>query len=182
MIERNAVDQIKPILRNLVFQRVSVSSWMRERIRYLLGCDSCFGDEIYLQIALAHMQAYMEMGFCYTDNEDCFDEVLTRLNTCRELQFPRMLFPAKRIPVNKSRIKLAIGKWRPSRAHAITGIQLVSDIITKIKLHQEGYFEYYQHCAAGTPPEKCKVELFIGTKETYLYSGQKNIFYVFKNQ
>lgn len=180
MVERKAVDRVKRILRTLVYQRISVSEWMRNSIDYLTSCDILFNEDIYLRIALEQLQAYMEMGFCYEDNRSCFDELMERLNTCRELQFPRMLFPSERISVNKAQIKRAIGRWRPLKRAAITGVQLVADIMNKVNRQQEGHYYYSEYGTQVMSVDDCRIELFIGAKESYLYNKEKERYYTFK--
>ncbi len=169
----------KRILRALVVQRVSVAEWMKNRVDYLLRCDMMFKDEIYLQIALTQTYAYMEMGFCYQDNQECFDELLRRLGTCRELEFPRMIFPSERIPLNKSRLRSAIGKWIPPRDQRLTGPELYADMIKKVSDCEEGYYEYTSGAVKKNQSNAGRLELFVGARDSYLYNVDRDIYYLF---
>lgn len=168
----------KKKMRDLVTEGFSVAEWVMQEIDILLLHHETTEDAHYLETAFHIMQAYMELGFCYEDNQQGFDKLLQQMGSCREVEFPRMLFPAKRISLNKSRLKIVIGKWISQKQNKMTAPELYADIIQKVNSHQEGIYIY--DCRAAKYNYTNRVKLFVGSKESCLYQANTDKFYLFE--
>ena len=59
----------KKKMRDLVTEGFSVAEWVMQEIDILLLHHETTEDAHYLETAFHIMQAYMELGFCYEDNQ-----------------------------------------------------------------------------------------------------------------
>lgn len=127
----------------------------------------------YLEVALLHIQAYLEMGFPYEQGESVFAEVLRKLGTTRESEFPRRFYASSSIKLNKSQVRSMIRKWPASPYQKMKIDEVVADIIQKVQKKQSGI--YYYQCAVT----KEVYELTIQEEEIFFYDVSRGLFYTF---
>ena len=95
----------------------------------------------YLEKAVWHMYAYLELGFSYADGEEIFQTVLDFLCLTREEVFPIQYF-GKKVALNKSAIRKILGKWNP-KLHSMKVSEAVNDILGNIKNKNTGTYIYH---------------------------------------
>ena len=91
----------------------------------------------YLEKAVWHIYAYLELGFSYADGEEIFQTVLDFLCLTREEVFPIQYF-GKKVTLNKSAIRKILGKWNP-KLHSMKVSEAVNDILWNIKIRIQGH-------------------------------------------
>lgn len=127
----------------------------------------------YLETALLHIQAYLEMGFSYEQGKAIFDAVLKGLGTTRKMEFPRKFYSAKQIKLNKTQVKSMIKKWPASPRQSMKIDEVTADIIKKVQQKDIGIF--YYRCAVTED----LYELVISDKESFFHDVRRGIFYTF---
>lgn len=132
----------------------------------------------YLHCAILYIQAYLEMGFEY---DMLFDKVVNELGYSKEEVFPKNFYKADKIKLNKSQVRSMIRKWKPGNKSTIT--EVVQDIITKVKSHQEGIYYYIN---SGTKKEIDETdiasdiyELVINKEECYFHDIRRKKYFTF---
>lgn len=128
----------------------------------------------YLNIALAFIQAYIELGFCYEDHEELFNMVLEEYGTTKNNLFQRKIYNTCKIKVNKSQIRTMIGRWPASNNKAMKISEVVNDIIEKISTHQVGRYKYINPIMPNNI-----YELIISKNESYFHDIRRKKYYVF---
>lgn len=62
---------------------------LEKMICYLRKCYEIEHNKKYLMGILLHIQVYLEMGYDYDENKECFDYILKLLGTDRKTIFPK---------------------------------------------------------------------------------------------
>lgn len=167
------VEAIKLAAGSVQYKNLSVRDTFIEAIHQLYQYYEYTSDNNYLETAIFHIQAYLEMGFSYEWGKNEFDIVLSKMGTTRELKFPRKFYVEKKIKLNKQQVRSMIKRWPASPHQKMKIGEVVSDIISKVKSQRNGIFYY-----------KCEVtediyELVISEKETFFHDLRRGIFYTF---
>ena len=132
----------------------------------------------YLYCAILYIQAYLEFGFDY---DVLFDKVINELGYSKEEVFPKDFYKADKVKLNKSQVRSMIRKWKPGNKSTIA--EVVQDIITKVKLHQEGIYYYVN---SGTKKDIGEMditsdvyELVINKSECYFHDIRRKKYFTF---
>lgn len=135
-------------------------------------------DKVFLENALLHMQAFLEMGFIYEEFENVFDTILNEVGLVREEIFPKRFYHAERIKLVRGQVRKMIHRWSPSKYHSMTINEVVDDIIVKVKKRQIGNYFYHSN---QNPKKKDDdiYELVITEEECFFYDIIKKKYYVF---
>lgn len=142
-------------------------------------------DISYLEKAVWHIYAYMEMGYIYDEERKEFDSVLHILGKNREDLFPKNRWNHARVPLSKSRINTILGKWNP-KLQSMKVADAVDDIIYHAKNREEGTYLY--HCGkviAEKGEEKLwqnTFKLYISQKEAILHNVNQNRYYILEQE
>jgi len=134
----------------------------------------------YLEAALLHIKAYMEMGYDYEDNQSLFDGILNILNMEREILFPKKHFPVREIKLSKEQIKRLILRW-PASKKRMSINEVIDDIMGKVKQKEIGIYHY----DSNPTPDKVGTsgdlyELVIGSNESYFRDIKRRKYFTFK--
>lgn len=167
------IEAIKLAAGSVQYKNISVQKTFIDTVFQLYQYYENSKELKYLEIAVLHIQAYLEMGFLYDTGKEVYDLVLKELGTTRELKFPRKFYAAKQIKLNKAQVKSMIKKWPASPHQSMKIDEVVSDVIEKVKRKETGIFYY-----------KCEVtkdmyELVISEKEMFFHDLRRGIFYTF---
>jgi hypothetical protein len=111
-------------------------AWLREKYETT-------GDTRYLDKAVWHIYAYLEMGYPYESGKTEFQAVLDALGEKEEDVFPKRSWGGKKIPLKKMRINQLLGKWNPG-LHSMKISDAVEDIREKALNGQIGDKGSYQ--------------------------------------
>lgn len=167
------IEAIKMAAGSVQYKNLSVKNTFIDTVSQLYQYYERFQNIQYLETALLHIQAYLEMGFPYEDGKPIYDIVLKKLKTTKELMFPKKFYSPKKIKLNKTQVKSMIKKW-PASSHQTMKIdEVVADIIKKVKQKEKGIF-YYKCAVIGD-----LYELVINEKETFFHDLRRGIFYTF---
>lgn len=134
----------------------------------------------YLEAALLHIRAYMEMGYNYDDNKEMFDSILKILNMEWEIVFPKRYFPVREIALTKPQVRRLILRWPASKQRMGIG-DVVDDIIKKVKQKEIGIYHY----DSNPTPHKLGTsgdlyELVVGNEESYFRDVNRRKYFTFK--
>lgn len=167
------IEAIKMAAGSVQYKNLSVKNTFIDTVSQLYQYYERFQNIKYLETAILHIQAYLEMGFPYEDGKPIYDIILEKLNTTKELKFPKKFYFARKIKLNKTQVKSMIKKWPASPHQNMKIDEVVEDIIEKVKQKETGIFYY-----------KCAItedlyELVIHEKETFFHDLRRGIFYIF---
>ncbi|EET61504.1 hypothetical protein BRYFOR_06679 [Marvinbryantia formatexigens DSM 14469] len=175
-IERNSyIEAIKMAAGSVQYKNLSVKTTMIKAAEQLYWYYEKLKDMRYLETAMLHMQAYLEMGFAYDEGAEVFERILEGLGTTREIQFPDKFYASKKIKLNKSRVRSMLRRWPASSRQGMKIGEVVEDIITKVRTKETGIFGY--ECAATGD----FYELVVGEEETFFHDIRSGIFYTFED-
>lgn len=149
-------------------------SWLKEQYERT-------EDLRYLQKAVWHMYAYLELGFSYESGEQEFHPILDYLELNAEELFPRKKWRRKEIPLTKMAVSQLLGKWNPS-LHSMKISDAVKDIIDKAANRKEG--EYVYHCGKIIRQEGGELlwektfKLYVNGGSAILHNINENQYYI----
>lgn len=167
------IEAIKLAAGSVQYKNISVKATFIDAVTQLYQYYISSRDNKYLEIAILHIQAYLEMGFPYDYGKDVFDLILDKLGTTRELKFPQKFYSARKVKLNKTQVRNMIKKWPASPHQQMKIGDVVTDIIEKVRNKEIGIF--YYKCAVTDD----MYELVISTKETFFHDLKRGIFYTF---
>lgn len=169
------VEAIKFAAGCLQYRSISVRQTLGDSISLLYSYYEKLNNKEYLEIAILHIQAYLEMGFEYEKYEKTFNKVLESLGTSRCIKFPKKFYMSNKIRLNKSQVKSMIKKWPASPYQVMKIDDVVEDIIKKVQDHQNGIF-YYKCAVTGD-----LYELVVSNKELFFHDVVRGKFYTFED-
>ena len=175
------VEGIKLGVRNIEDLGLSSKDVLEQSIFWLRDKYEMTGDVRYLDKAVWHIYAYLEMGYPYESGKKEFQAVLDALGEKEEDVFPKRSWGSKKIPLKKMRINQLLGKWNPG-LHSMKISDAVEDIIEKSLNRQIG--EYTYHCGKVIKQDgentlwenTCK--LYVREKEVVFHNVNKGKYYI----
>lgn len=167
------IEAIKLAAGSVQYKNISVKDTMIKAVEQLYRYYEITMDEGYLETAFFHIQAYLEMGFPYEEREEVFDNILKNLGKIRELEFPKKIYCAKKVKLNKTQVRSMLGRWPTSSRQRMKVQEVVEDIIRKVENREEGVWYY-----------KCEMteemyELVISEQNMFFHDLRRCIFYTF---
>lgn len=171
--QRRYVEAIKFAAGSLQYKKIPVQQTFREAVSQLFWYYENLGSDEYLQTATLHIQAYLEMGFSYEENEELFNSVLEKLGTTRDVKFPNKYYSTKQVKLNKTQVRNMIKKWPASPHQEMKINEVVDDIIQKVQTHECGI--YYYKCAVTGD----MYELVISDQEIFFHDIVRGFFFTF---
>lgn len=170
---RLCIEAIKMATGSVQYKNLSVKDTFIDTVSQLYQYYERFQNIKYLETAILHIQAYLEMGFPYEDGNPVYDIILEKLKTTKELKFPKKFYAPKKIKLNKTQVRSMIKKWPASPHQTMKIDEVVADIINKAQQKKPGIFYY-----------KCAVtedlyELVINEKEMFFHDLRRGVFYIF---
>lgn len=167
------IEAIKLAAGSVQYKNISVKDTFLMAVNQLYQYYLNSNDINYLETAMLHIQAYLEMGFPYENGKNLYDNILEKLGTTKELEFPKRFYVSKTIKLNKTQVKSMIKKW-PTSPHQEWKIdEIVEDIMEKVKNKKIGI--YYYKCAVTNDV----YELVINEIEMFFHDIRRGIFYTF---
>ena len=170
---RKYVEAIKLAAGSVQYKNLSVQETMVGAVTELYKYYEYTKNMNYLETAILQIQAYLELGFVYDNAKSQFDQVLEKMGTTREIQFPKRFYVSKQIKLNKTQVRSMIKKWPASSKQNMKIDEVVEDIIKKVKAHDTGIYYY----PSAIPNEL--YELVINEKESFFHDLQRGVFYTF---
>lgn len=175
---RFEIEIIKIMLCTLPYMGLTLGESIRKIVLKLTGLYEMEKNKKYLYCAILYIQAYLEFGFDY---DVLFDKVINELGYSKEEVFPKDFYKADKVKLNKSQVRSMIRKWKPGNKSTIA--EVVQDIITKVKLHQEGIYYYVN---SGTKKDIGEMditsdvyELVINKSECYFHDIRRKKYFTF---
>lgn len=183
-VKQEEVEGVKIAVRGLESRGIAVKGTIIRSISYLEEQYTLSQNPEYLIAAVARIQAYLELGFCYEDNGEMSDRILEELGTNRSEQFPRRSYSAQRIPLVRRRVRLLLGRWSSSAYSTMKVDDVVDDIICRVSEKQMGRYEYHSNDNPNTKPSRHSndriFELYVEENESFLKDVQTNQYYTFQ--
>ena len=167
------VEAIKLATGSVQYKNLSAKETILQTIEQLNFYYENSQNKKYLEVALLHIQAYLEMGFPYEAGITLFDIILAKLGTTREQEFPKKFYASKKIKLTKPQVRSMIGRWASSPHQMVKIDEVVADIIKRVGNREIGI--YYYECAVS----KDKYELTISEEEMFFHDLKRGIFYTF---
>ena len=159
------VQTIKLVLSGTESTGISSKQVLLNCIVYLTETYRESREFSYLEKAVWHMYAYLELGFSYADGEEVF---------------PIQYF-GKKVALNKSAIRKILGKWNP-KLHSMKVSEAVNDILGNIKNKNTGTYIYHSGKIISKSDNENLWEktfkLYI-QEEAILYDVNKKEYYTF---
>lgn len=178
---RREVETIKLGVCNIESLGLSGKEVLEQSVAWLKEKYMTTKDVRYLDKAVWHIYAYLELGYPYECGEKEFQPVLDMLGESRKEIFPRQVYGSDRIPLKKTRISRLLGKWNPGlQSMKIT--EAVEDIISKSENQQIG--EYTYHCGKVVTQEgndtlwEKTFKLYVRKNEVVFQNVNENRYYM----
>ena len=159
---------------------LTVSQVLVDDIQLLYSRYLASGKNELLIQAIVHIQAYLEMGFVYDQEEQLFDLILHRLGTEKRLVFPKRYYAAKKVKLNRNSVRRIIKKWPKTKSRPFTIDELISDIIDKVTNRKFGI--YYYESIQGENNIVGMYELVIDNNESYFHDMICRKYYIFDEE
>ena len=171
--EEQYIEAIKLAAGSVQYKNLSVKATIIEAASQLYQYYNSRRNIKSLDVAILHIQAYVEMGFAYEEGREIFDKILKAVGMTKEMKFPKKYYVSKKIRLNKTQVRTMIRKWPASPRQTMKITEVVDDIITKVKSRDIGI--YYYKCAVT----KDMYELVINNDEIFFHDLRRRIFYTF---
>lgn len=172
------MEAIKLAVGSTSYLGLSISEVFEASVQRLYSYYQETEDKCYVETALLHIKAYVEMGFEYEDKAVLFDHVLEELGMSRQLEFPKAYYYSKKLKANKTQIRTMIKRW-PASKFRINIDEVVQDILDKVKNREEGIY-YYN---SNPSPEKANgtdgdlYELVVSEKEVVFHDIKRRKYF-----
>ncbi len=174
----NEVEAIKLALGTIQYSGGSVKNTFVLCLKKYLELYGTTDDDMYLNNALLHMQAFFEMGFAYEEFPVLFDEILSKAGFLRAEVFPKRFYQANKVKLIRGQVRNMIHRWSPSKYHSLSINDVVDDIIKKVKEKEIGCYFYH----SNQNPKKNNddlYELVISEEEIFFYDVARKKYYIF---
>lgn len=154
-------------------------------VAWLIEKYDTISDKQYLEKAVWHIYAYLELGYPYESGQDVFDKVLQKLGQSREELFPANQWFYKPIILKRSNINQLLGKWNP-KLQSMKIKEAVEDIVNNVEDGRKGTFLY--HCGKiireieGEMLWEKTFKLYVYEDEAILRDINKNKYYLLKQE
>lgn len=164
---------------------ISSKQVLLKSIKYLCSDFEKSQEISYLNKAMWHIYAYMELGYPFRDGEELFHTILDYLHLDKKDVFPDEKWLYKAMPLSKSAIRNILGKWSPN-LHSMKITDAVEDIIKNITEKRSGVYAYYSGKVIEQDEDKTlwdkTFKLYIQSDEAVLYDVNRNRYYTFRNE
>ena len=175
------VEGIKLGVRNIEDLGLSSKDALEKSVVWLREKYEITGDVRYLNKAVWHIYAYLEMGYPYESAKEEFQAVLDALGEKEEEVFPKRSWGSKKVPLKKMRINQLLGRWNPG-LQSMKISDAVEDIIEKARNTNVG--EYTYHCGRVIKQDgentlwENTCRLYVRDEEVVFYNVNKGKYYI----
>lgn len=170
-INRKNLEIVKLSIGSLRYYDLLPDEELYNIILYLYNGYLYMGREEYLNSAIFHIAAFLEMGFDY---RQIFDQILEERNLDKITILNLIHIPNKR-KANKSQIRSMIGKWK--KGSNLTILEVISDIIQKVTENREGVY-LYENGKDTMETKGDKYELIITKNKNFFIDLKRNKVYL----
>lgn len=175
---KEKIAALKIILGSLEYQNISIIKTMKNIMKYLCDYFESSSEKKYIEIALLHIKAYIEMGFVYDELKDEFDYFFNMAGESKnEIFLSANVNRAFTKGKSKSEIKSMIRRWSSSKYHTKSIDEVVEDIVQKVENRSIGIYYYHSNENPKNPRADEVYELVIGEFESYLHDINRNKYY-----
>lgn len=175
---RDRIEAVKLSVEGLECGGIVIPEVIQESILELVRNYKRTNNQEFIIQALIHIQAYMEMGFSYEDNDVIFDYILSLLDLNRNIMYPPKFYTKKELKLTKNAIKGIIGKWPNTKGRTMSLENMTKEIISNCTEKKCGVYDYV--CPMGNNSKLIKkIRVVISEEEQYLYYFDKKIYYFF---
>jgi len=107
------VEAIKLSVKNLENKNISAKEVLLRSIVYLEKHYLLNEKKEYLEKAVWHIYAYLELGFAYDDGKELFEKIFNYMGICIGDIFPDRRWNTEKVILNKTNIRNILGRWNP---------------------------------------------------------------------
>lgn len=176
--KKEEIAAIKIVLGSLEYQSISISVTMDYATDLFCQLFQNSKDKKFLNLAVMHIIAYLEMGFVYDEHKEYFDKVFNLLQIDRESVLPQTLYAGNRSrKTSRNEIRNMIHRWSSSKYHTKTKEEVIEDIMEKVKNRKIGIYCYHSNQNPNSAGMDDIYELVINEVEIYLRDVRKNKFH-----
>lgn len=156
---------------------------LRDSIGWLYERYSASNTKAFLEQAVKHIQAYVQLGFPYEKNEALFDEILNLLQMDRvQIQFLDKNC-TRTVRLNKKQVRSMIGRWSP-HLHSMTINAVVNDIIDKVEHEKDGVYTYSSgrtiDCGRELPKDEYR--LIVNEQTAQFFDLRRKLYYTIEKK
>lgn len=177
--DKITIEAIKSAMRSLLIRGLYPQKVIKEAVEYLFYQYEKADNMAFLEQAVLHIQAYLELGFTYESGETLFDNILKQLGLKREVRFPFMKYGVKEVKCNKSQIRGMLGRWN-SKFQSMPINDVVEDIMEKVTSKEIGVHIYWSGYKSEQNSALDQYELTISQDMNLFYDVQNNKYYVIR--
>lgn len=170
-INRKNLEIVKLSIGSLWYYNLLPDEELYKIILYLYNGYLKMGREEYLNSAILHIAAFLEMGFDY---KHIFDRILEEGNL-EKMTILNVICLPNRKKANKSQIRSMIGKWK--KGNSLTILEVISDIMQKVSESREGVY-LYENGKDSVKTKGDKYELIITKNKNFFIDLKKNKIYL----
>lgn len=177
-MNREEIEATKLAVRRLDIHNLSSKRTLIKCIQMMLDLYIKEKQKNYLYAAIARIQAYLELGFCYDDEAELFDYILELSGTSKIEQFPKRTYKAKRIAATYAQVDIVLKRWYGVRGQSKKDV--INDILDKVKNHLTGSYEYRNSNVSNKTNTEILYVLYVEEEEQLLYDVERDVFYTFE--
>ena len=177
--ERLKIEAIKLSVVSTAYMGFCISEIYEETVKRLKQYYIETGEKAYLEAAVFHIHAYMEMGYKYEHKKELYDYVLEQLGIDRMMEFPKSYVTGNKVRLNKTRVKNMISRWPVSQQRPNIN-EVVEDIICKVKNKERGVYYYDSNPTPNIQGTSGDLyELFVGDTEAVFHDIKRRRYFTF---
>lgn len=179
------VEAIKLSVKDLEKKNISSKEVLLKSIVYLQKNYLLNEKKEYLEKAVWHIYAYLELGFLYEDGKELFEKIFNYMGIRIGDIFPNKQWNSEIVILNKTNIRNILGRWNPV-LHSMKIEDVVRDILMKVLSKEVGEHLYYCGKIIDDTQDRTLWEhtfkLYVDFSEAFLLDVNKNKYYMFRER
>lgn len=179
------VEAIKLSVKDLEKKNISSKEVLLKSIVYLQKNYLLNEKKEYLEKAVWHIYAYLELGFLYEDGKELFEKIFNYMGIRIGDIFPNKQWNSEIVILNKTNIRNILGRWNPV-LHSMKIEDVVRDILMKVLNKEVGEHLYYCGKIIEDTHDRILWEhtfkLYVDLSEAFLLDVNKNKYYMFREK
>lgn len=168
---------LKLIIGSLPYQGISIINTMNKVMEYLCIYYEKTLEKKYLEIAMMHMRAYIELGFVYDELKHQFDFILKLAGVSKEEIYRNVSGENQARKTSRSEIRSMIRRWTSSKYHTKSKDEVVEDIMDKVERRSMGIYYYHSNQNPKNPKLDDVYVLVINEFESYFHDIKRNKYF-----
>ena len=179
------VEAIKLSVKNLEKLNISSKETLLKSINYLEKDYLLQQKKEYLEKAIWHIYAYLELGFSCEEEKELFEKIFKYVDISIGELLPNNQWKCRSVSLNKTNVRDILGRWNPV-LHSMKLEDAVRDIMTKISMREEGEYLYYCGKIIDDTNDGILWEhmfkLYINSTTSFMFDVNKNKYFIFKER